>query len=229
MQMWLGLPRGAAVRPPCALHAVARSATHTNNQRGTMATALLATPRATSLATTHLDDEPPPPPPQVRRQVPLAATMAMRQPVFPDDDDDDDAPAPAAAPEAAPAAEEPIPASESVPAPNALAGEVIVLSGQFPSKGAGEHEDDLKMGKNELRAELVACGARVVDSFSGKVTLLVIGINPGMSKHARAVRDGIKIVDLDGIERLKRGEARSAVPTPAVSAFSAGYKRPREQ
>lgn len=152
-------------------------------------------------------------PPRIKRQLPLATgymslgdVVAPRQPVFGTDDEELCI----------------VPHSAT-----ALAGEVVVLSGQFPSKGAGDGEDDLRMGKSEMAEEVAACGGRVVGGMSKKVTLLVVGARPGRSKCDEAAALKVQMVDVDGVTRMMRGEKRDAIPPPDIPCFSEGYKKRR--
>jgi DNA ligase (NAD+) len=61
------------------------------------------------------------------------------------------------------------------------------------------------MNREEAKARLLALGAKVSGSVSGKTDYVVVGVDPG-SKAARARELGVPVLDEDGFLRMLAGQ-----------------------
>ena len=74
-----------------------------------------------------------------------------------------------------------------------LSGKGFVLTGTLAS-----------MSREEAKARLLALGAKVSGSVSGKTDYVVVGVDPG-SKAVRARELGVSVLDEDGFLRMLAG------------------------
>lgn len=107
---------------------------------------------------------------------------------------------------AAPKAE---PAKAAAPSGKPHEGQVFVLTGE------------LDIDRGDAKRQLVALGARVTGSVSGKTTALLCGDEPGGSKISKAESKGIPVVDKAGVERLLAGQPLEALSGPAPAKAEA--------
>ena len=107
------------------------------------------------------------------------------------------------------------PAPPADATPDALASKLFVLSGIFDGTGTG-----LAKGKAQLTKDIEAHGGKVVGAVSGKVTHLLIGREVGASKLTKARERDIKIINVEGLHALMRGEE---APDGVVESLSAGH------
>jgi len=99
--------------------------------------------------------------------------------------------------------------------PDALKGHKFVLSGVFDDAALG-----LSAGKGDVKAKILALGGSVVGSLSKKVTALLVGSEPGAAKLAKAHDIGIRVLDVEGLRALIRGEE---VRAAQIDKLSAGF------
>jgi len=106
--------------------------------------------------------------------------------------------------------------------PNALAGEVVVLTGTFPELGGGA---GLALGKARCREMVETFGGAVRSKVSGRTTLVVVGKDPGRKTvdGARA-RGRARLVTLAALKRaLERGDGGFVLEGPGVEAASQAH------
>ena len=119
---------------------------------------------------------------------------------------------------AAPAAKPAGPLDGLPPADGTLfKGKTFVLSGVFDVAGSA---GGFKRGKDGVQAYIETHGGRVTGSVSKKTDFLVTGHAGGLAKMQHAAALGVRVVDLEGLGCLVRGEA----PADAkITSLSAGF------
>ena len=103
--------------------------------------------------------------------------------------------------------------AKAAPAGKPHAGQTFVLTGE------------LDIERSDAKRRLVALGARVTGSVSGKTTALLCGDEPGQSKIAKAEKKTIPVVDKAGVERLLNGEPLDALSGPAPAKAETSSER----
>ena len=84
-----------------------------------------------------------------------------------------------------------------------LEGLRFVLSGTWPNLGGGS---GLEVGKQRLKARIEQFGGRVTGAISGVTNVLVIGESPGPKKMVEALEKGVKVIDMEILNHMIRGE-----------------------
>ena len=79
----------------------------------------------------------------------------------------------------------------------------FVLSGTWPNLGGGS---GLEVGKQRLKARIEQFGGRVTGAISGVTNVLVIGESPGPKKMVEALEKGVKVIDMEILNHMIRGE-----------------------
>lgn len=102
--------------------------------------------------------------------------------------------------------------------PDALKGEVVVLTGIFDDAGGGS---GFKKGKGGVKAMVQKAGAKVTTSITGKTTILLVGRLPGGGKISEANARGVNILDLDGLHARLLGDTSER--EACVGELSAGF------
>ena len=90
-------------------------------------------------------------------------------------------------------------------------------SGVFEGTGTG-----LAKGKAQLTKDIEGHGGKVVGAVSGKVSHLLIGKEVGTSKLMKAREKKIKVVNVEGLHALMRGEEAEDAEAPSLSAGRSG-------
>ncbi len=86
---------------------------------------------------------------------------------------------------------------------DSLGGLRFVLSGTWPNLRGGS---GLKVGKQRLKACIEQFGGRVTGSISGITDVLLIEESPGPKKMVEALEKEVKIIDIDILNHMIRGE-----------------------
>ena len=79
----------------------------------------------------------------------------------------------------------------------------FALSGTWPNLGGGS---GLEVGKQRLKARIEQFGGRVTGSISGITDVLVIRESPGPKKMVEALEKEVKVIDIDILNHMIRGE-----------------------
>jgi curved DNA-binding protein CbpA len=101
---------------------------------------------------------------------------------------------------------------------NSLEGKSFVLTGTFPTGGGL----GLAAGKDGLKNMIELAGGSVKSSVSKKTDFLVASTtDAGASKVSKATSLGVKVIDLDALVELLRGETE--VANAEIKGFSRGF------